>query len=103
MAAFALWSAGAVVVPIYPTNSPEECEWVAGNSGAVAVLAEDAAQLAKIDAVREALPALRMIFIVEGRDAAEGVITLDDIAGVRRRPTRSSRAAATRWFPRTLP
>ena len=21
-----------VVVPIYPTNSPEECEWVAGNS-----------------------------------------------------------------------
>ena len=23
-------SAGAVVVPIYPTNSPEECEWVAG-------------------------------------------------------------------------
>ena len=25
-------SAGGVVVPIYPTNSPEECEWVAGNS-----------------------------------------------------------------------
>ena len=32
-------SAGAVVVPIYPTNSPEECEWVAGNSEAVAVIA----------------------------------------------------------------
>ena len=29
---FAITSAGAVVVPIYPTNSPEECEWVAGNS-----------------------------------------------------------------------
>ena len=25
-------SAGGVVVPIYPTNSPEECAWVAGNS-----------------------------------------------------------------------
>lgn len=80
VAAFALWSAGAVVVPIYPTNSAAECEWVAGNSGAVAVLVEDAAQLAKIDAVREALPALRMIFVVERRDAAEGVIALDDVA-----------------------
>src|SRR5215475_5957977 len=29
---FAISSAGAVVVPIYPTNSPEECAWVAGNS-----------------------------------------------------------------------
>jgi hypothetical protein len=24
--------AGGVVVLIYPTNSPEECEWVAGHS-----------------------------------------------------------------------
>ena len=29
---FAITSAGGVVVPIYPTNSPEECAWVAGNS-----------------------------------------------------------------------
>ena len=26
----AISAAGAVVVPIYPTNSPEECAWVAG-------------------------------------------------------------------------
>ena len=39
---FAITSAGGVVVPIYPTNSPEECEWVAGNSEAVAVVCEDA-------------------------------------------------------------
>jgi len=42
----AIATAGAVVVPIYPTNSPEECEWVAGNSGAVAVVGEIAEQLA---------------------------------------------------------
>ena len=29
---FAITSAGGVVVPIYPTNSPEECAWVVGNS-----------------------------------------------------------------------
>ena len=44
------WMAGAVVVPIYPTNSPEECEWVAGNSGAVALFAHDSSQFAKIAA-----------------------------------------------------
>ena len=33
--------------------------------GAVAVIVEDAAQLAKIDAVRGALPALRTLFVVE--------------------------------------
>ncbi|HEX6621316.1 MAG TPA: AMP-binding protein, partial [Solirubrobacteraceae bacterium] len=47
---FAITSAGAVVVPIYPTNSPEECEWVAGNSESVAVVCEDASQVAKIAA-----------------------------------------------------
>jgi long-chain acyl-CoA synthetase len=79
VAAFALWSVGVVVVPIYPTSSPEECEWIAGNSGAVAVIAEDAAQLAKIVAIREALPTLRTIFVVEARDAAEGVVALGDV------------------------
>src|SRR6059058_2140097 len=41
---FAITSAGAAVVPIYPTNSPEECQWVAGDSAAVAVIAEDPTQ-----------------------------------------------------------
>ena len=34
---FAITMAGAVVVPIYQTNSPEECDWVIGNSEAVAI------------------------------------------------------------------
>src|SRR3954454_9675597 len=43
---FGITTAGAVVVPIYPTNSPQECEWVIGNSDAVAIICEDASQLA---------------------------------------------------------
>jgi long-chain acyl-CoA synthetase len=78
--AFAIWSAGAVVVPIYPTNSPGECEWVAGNSGAVAVVCENAAQLAKIDAVRENLPELRHTLAID-RDGELGDARLmEDIA-----------------------
>src|SRR4051794_16228200 len=28
----AVSAAGGVVVPVYPTNSPDECQWVVGNS-----------------------------------------------------------------------
>ncbi|MGB0096563.1 MAG: AMP-binding protein [Solirubrobacteraceae bacterium] len=80
IAAYALWSAGAVVVPIYPSNSPEECAWVAANSGAVAVIVEDAVQLAKLDAVRGALPALRSIFVFDVQAATEGVLAVEHVA-----------------------
>src|SRR5665213_3044447 len=43
-------AAGTIVVPIYQTNSPEECLWVISDSGASAIVCEDAEQLAKIAA-----------------------------------------------------
>src|SRR4051812_48814080 len=62
---FAITSAGAVVVPIYPTNSPEECEWVAGNSESRAIICENAEQVAKIVAVRDNLPDLEHIVVID--------------------------------------
>jgi long-chain acyl-CoA synthetase len=76
---FGAASAGAVVVPIYQTNSPNECEWVAGNSEAVAVIAEDAAQVAKIVEVRENLPHLRHIIVMEPEGADASALALDDL------------------------
>jgi long-chain acyl-CoA synthetase len=57
--------AGAVVVPIYQTNSPEECAWVISDSGACAIVCEDETQLAKIAQVREQLPALRTVIVID--------------------------------------
>jgi long-chain acyl-CoA synthetase len=62
---FGITAAGGVVVPIYPTNSPEECEWVAGNSESRAIVCEDATQVAKIRAVRGDLPALETIIVID--------------------------------------
>ena len=76
---FAISSAGAVVVPIYPTNSPEECEWVAGNSESVGVVCEDAEQVAKIVAVRERLPQLRFIIAVDASGDVADAVSLDDV------------------------
>jgi long-chain acyl-CoA synthetase len=58
LASYGISAAGAVVVPVYPTNSPRECEWVLGNSGARAVFCEDSEQLAKVEQVRGELPDL---------------------------------------------
>ena len=76
---FAITSTGAVVVPIYPTNSPEECEWVAGNSESVAVVCEDASQVAKILAVRERLPELRTIVVIDPAGDTADAIALDEV------------------------
>ena len=58
-------SAGTVVVPIYQTNSPEECLWVISDSEASAIICEDAEQLAKIAAIRDQVPNLRTIIVID--------------------------------------
>ena len=70
LASYAISAAGAVVVPVYPTNSPKECAWVLGNSGARAVFCESEAQRAKIDQVRDELPDLKATIGIE-KDAGE--------------------------------
>ena len=76
-ASFGIASAGGVVVPIYPTNSPEECEWVAGNSESRFLFAEDAEQAAKIAEVRDRLPNLEAVIVMVG-DAPDA-IRMDDL------------------------
>ncbi len=58
-------SAGAIVVPIYQTNSPEECHWVISDSDACAIVCEDASQLAKIAAIRDTIPNLRTVVVID--------------------------------------
>jgi long-chain acyl-CoA synthetase len=64
-------AAGTVVVPIYQTNSPEECLWVISDSGASAIICEDEEQLAKIAAIRDQLPHLRTVIVIDGASSEE--------------------------------
>jgi long-chain acyl-CoA synthetase len=66
-------SAGAVVVPIYQTNSPDECLWVISDSDACAIVCENDEQLAKIAAIRDQLPNLRTVIVIDevGRSSAD--------------------------------
>jgi long-chain acyl-CoA synthetase len=74
---FAALSAGATVVPIYQTNSPEECQYVLEDSDAKVVVVEDEAQLEKVRAVRDTLPKLEHVILMVG--TAGDAISSDDI------------------------
>ncbi|UIN29509.1 AMP-dependent synthetase/ligase [Microbacterium binotii] len=56
---FALFYAGAVMVPIYETSSPSQIEWILSDSGAVACLVETAEHAARLAEVRDKLPLVR--------------------------------------------
>ena len=75
---FAALSIGAVVVPIYQTNSPEECRYVIDNSDAKVVVVEDAEQLAKIREVRGQLPQLEHVVLMIG--SADDAISTEQLS-----------------------
>jgi long-chain acyl-CoA synthetase len=77
----AITSMGGVVVPIYQTNSPEECLWVISDSGATAIVCEDQSQLAKIAEIRDQVPHLKTIIVMDppSGDSPLPAITLDEI------------------------
>jgi long-chain acyl-CoA synthetase len=74
---FAALSVGAVVVPIYQTNSPDECQYVIENSDAKAVIVEDSEQLTKIDEIRDRVPKLEHVIRIEG--AGGSAISMDEL------------------------
>jgi long-chain acyl-CoA synthetase len=66
---YAIWTAGAVTVPIYETSSAEQVQWILGDSQARAVFAETAAHEATIGSVRAQLPSLETLWRIEGEAA----------------------------------
>ncbi|MQY15294.1 Long-chain-fatty-acid--CoA ligase FadD15 [Streptomyces sp. RB5] len=62
---FAIWSAGGVTVPVYETSSPEQVQWILGDSGAVACVVETPAHGATVSAVRDRLPDLREVWVLD--------------------------------------
>ncbi|KQQ64516.1 AMP-dependent synthetase/ligase [Microbacterium sp. Leaf320] len=59
---FALFYAGAVMVPIYETSSPSQIQWILEDSGAIALVVESPEHFARVDEVRGDLPLLREVW-----------------------------------------
>src|SRR5919106_1101753 len=79
-ACFGILTAGATLVTIYQTNSPEECQYVLHHSDSRAVFVENGEQLAKVRAIEGECPELRHVIVMEPGDAELGdAITLDQL------------------------
>jgi long-chain acyl-CoA synthetase len=72
----AVQTAGGVTVPIYQSNTPEECRYIVDNCGAKLVFADTASQAAKYVKVRAELPLLGGVVQYLGpvADAAGGFV-----------------------------
>jgi long-chain acyl-CoA synthetase len=66
---YAIWTAGAVCVPVYETSSAEQAEWILSNSGAKAVFAETAEFEAMIEDFRDRVPALKQLWRIDSLQA----------------------------------
>jgi long-chain acyl-CoA synthetase len=95
---YAIWAAGATVVPVYETSSAEQAEWILSDSGARACFVETAAFEQVIDGFRDRVPALEYIWRIEPGDSG-GAASLDSLtetgAAVEDQAV-SARAAAAR-------
>ncbi|WP_314146386.1 AMP-dependent synthetase/ligase [uncultured Leifsonia sp.] len=59
---FAVWFAGAVLVPIYETSSPAQIQWNMSDSGATAVILETAEMFSRFDEVHPDLPLIQNVW-----------------------------------------
>jgi long-chain acyl-CoA synthetase len=62
---YAIWTAGAVTVPVYETSSAEQAEWILSDSGARACFAETAGFEDMIGGLRDRLPELAQMWRIE--------------------------------------
>src|SRR5881398_670500 len=62
---YAIWTAGAVTVPIYETSSAEQIEWILSDSGAVALFVETDAHQSAYDEVSKNLSAVKNVWRID--------------------------------------
>ncbi len=96
---FALFTVGAVVVPIYETSSAEQVQWIISDSAAVAIFVETPEHTRLVESGRDDLPSLEHVWCFDDGavdtltsaggdiadadvDARRGAVSLDDLASI---------------------
>jgi len=79
---FAIWFAGAIMVPIYETSSPSQLQWNLSDSGSVAMITETADLFARFDEAHADLPLITNVWKMDTGDldklAASGAAITDE-------------------------
>jgi long-chain acyl-CoA synthetase len=95
---YAIWTAGAVVVPVYETSSADQISWILADSGARAIVVETAEHAASVESIRDEAPELGPVWVIE--DGALETLTTEgadvpDSELAARRATLSADSLAT--------
>ncbi|MET7771692.1 long-chain fatty acid--CoA ligase [Nocardia sp. NPDC005366] len=69
---FAIWCAGAVVVPVYETSSTDQLRWIVSDSGAIVIITETDQHAALVAGLRDQLPKLMHTWQID----ADAIATL---------------------------
>lgn len=69
---FAIWAAGAISVPVYPSSSTSQCEWIVQDSGAVIGIGEDDSHTTRLST------------FVSKEERKEGEAHLKRVLGIKR-------------------
>lgn len=95
---FALFYAGAVMVPVYETSSPTQISWILSDSGAIAAIVESPEHAQRLDEVRSDLPLVREVWAMHAGDL-DSLVTrgkdVEDAEIARRRAIANSSDIAT--------
>ncbi|KQR11004.1 long-chain fatty acid--CoA ligase [Cellulomonas sp. Leaf334] len=76
---FACWAAGALGVPVYETSSAEQVRWIAADAGVRLAIVETAKHAAVVAQVRDDLPGLRDVLVVDDGAVASLVAAGTDV------------------------
>ena len=81
LADYAIMAACAATTTIYPTSISDDVAFIVDNSGSRVVIAEDAEQVGKLRQVRDAIPEVMTVVVVDtdGVDLDDWVISFEDL------------------------
>jgi long-chain acyl-CoA synthetase len=71
---FAIFSAGCVTIPVYPSYTPEQLAYIVSDSGARTLIVEDPAQLAKALEARGKMDSLEQIVVIQGYEGKDSSV-----------------------------
>jgi long-chain acyl-CoA synthetase len=76
---YALWAVGAEVVPVYPSSSRDQVEWILREAGCVAVVVEDEQGVMTVGSVCTSLPLLRHVWQLDAGALEQLVARGDEV------------------------
>lgn len=79
LADMGIMAAGGACTTIYPSNTPEECRYILVDSATKVVFAEDASQIAKLREIRDQIPLVSKVVVIEGEGDGDWILSLSDL------------------------